>query len=167
MSSEKIKCLISTKIKGADSPEKILKSISNIFPEVDIENDELLEPSFPNKVEEYLITLECNKIDEFIDKISKQRILDTALDAMSHNLHDTSTWFQISRQAALANKVAFNLRNEYPLGGKFKIVLTKSDLPIWLENITWHSGREEIPRFIGDDYSMKKDGLSREWFSNN
>ena len=167
MSSEKIKCVISTKISGADSPEKILQSILNIFPEVDIGDEGLLEPSFPNKIETYQISFECNAIDEFIDKISKQRILDTALDAMSQNLHDTTTWFHISRQAALANKVAFNLRKEYPLGGTLKIELTKNDLPLWLEDITWHSGREEIPRFIGDDYSMRKDGLSREWFSKN
>ena len=167
MTNDKIRCVISTKIQGADSPESIIQSILNIFPTVDIGSSELAEPSFPNKLKGYEISFECNTIDEFIDKISKQRILDTALDAMSHNLHDTSTWFHISRQAALANKVAFNLRNEYPLGGTLKVELTKDDLPIWLEDITWHSGREEIPRFIGDDYSMRKDGLSREWFSNN
>lgn len=167
MADEELECLISTQIKGADSPQKIIQAISNIFPETDFENEEFTEPEFPLKNDNFEISLSCKNIDEFIEKITNQRILDTSMDAMTLNLRGNKTWFYLSRQAALANKVSFCLKNEEPLGGKLKIQLTKSDLPLWIEDITWHSGREEIPRFIGDDYTMRKDGVAREWFGKN
>ena len=167
MTGEELECLISTKIRGADSPQKIIQAISNIFPETDSETEEFTEPIFPLESEDFEISLRSENIDEFIEKITNQRILDTAMDAMTLNLIGNKTSFYLSRQAALANKVSFCLKNEDPLGGKIKIELTKNDLPLWIEDITWHSGREEIPRFIGDDYTMRKDGVAREWFGKN
>jgi len=160
-------CTVSTDLKGADSPKKIFKSILKIFPEVEIDEQNHLEPSFPIEMEDKQVSFSCSNIDEFIEKISVQRILDTAMDAMTHNLSGNNTWFYISRQAALAGKIAFSLNHETPLGGKLKIELSKEDLPLWIEDITWHIGRDDIPRSVGDDYTMRKDGASREWFRKN
>ena len=167
MSQRDLFCRISTEIKGADSPKKIFAAILNIFPETEINEENTTEPSFPVEDEDQFVSLTCNNIEEFIEKISNQRILDTAMDAMTHNLNENDTWFYISRQAALANKIAFSLNHEFPLGGKIKIELSKEDLPLWIEDITWHIGRDEIPRHVGDDYTMRKDGLPREWFRKN
>ena len=55
--------------------------------------------------------------EHFLELLGGQRILDTALDAMSLNIHGDSTTFLISRQAALSGKVAFVLETEQTVGG--------------------------------------------------
>ena len=95
--------------------------------------------------------------------LHKQRILDTALDAMSKNLQDRTTVFELSRQAALAGIVSFPLPNEIPLGGVFTVTLVGDDLNDWLEAATWHAGRDSVPRTIGDDNTMAVDGEAATW----
>ena len=82
---------------------------------------------------------------------------------MSKNLQGNTTEFELSRQAALAGKVAFPLPNEIPLGGVFTITLTSDGLGDWLEAATWHSGRDSVPRTIGDDNTMNADGEAATW----
>ena len=108
MTADEIICTISTEINGADSPLKIIQSISNIFPEIDVGSEQFKEPTFPTKSSEYKISFECSNVDEFIEKISKQRILDTAMDAMSHNLNDNHT-YQKQGMELILNQVAFLL----------------------------------------------------------
>jgi hypothetical protein len=92
-----------------------------------------------------------------------QRILDTALDAMTMNLEFDTTVFDLSRQAAMAGKVAFALE-DVNLGGKLTVSLSGDDLELWIEQQTWHEGRNEIPRSAGDDLSMRRSGFPVEWF---
>ena len=82
---------------------------------------------------------------------------------MSENLQDDTTIFHISRQAALAGKVAFPLPGESPLGGVITIEIEGTELADWIEAATWHSGRDTIPRRVGDDYSMRGDGEAITW----
>ena len=56
------------------------------------------------------------------------------------------------------NKFQTN-RNEYVM-----IILDGKDIEIWLEQQTWHTGRERVPREVGDEYSMDSDGDASEWF---
>ena len=51
----------------------------------------------------------------FLQQLHEQRILDTALDAMSMNIDGDSTTFHVSRQAAVAGKVAFPIPGDEPL----------------------------------------------------
>ena len=81
------------------------------------------------------------------------------------NLQGDSTHFQLSRQAAFVGKVAFVVE-EVPLGGVMKVSLQGEDLGLWLEQATWHEGRNNIPRSLGDDLSMDEDGTPVEWFDN-
>ncbi len=83
---------------------------------------------------------------------------------MSHNLFSNRTIFKISRQAALAGKVSFVLDNEFPLGGIFEIEVESENINAWIEEMTWHKGREEIPREINDELKMRRDGTSQDWF---
>ena len=97
-------------------------------------------------------------METFLEVIHKQAILDTALDYMSKNLDTNGTIFQISRQAAMAGKVAFPLLGDNPLGGVITVEIEGENLGDWLEAATWHSGRENIPRRIGDEFTMYSDG---------
>mgnify|MGYP001430338564 CR=1 FL=1 len=75
-------------------------------------------------------------LNQFLAMIHKQAILDTALDMMSINLDGNHTYFEILRQASIANKIAFNLDGQNPLGGVIKIELSGEDLPAWIEAAT-------------------------------
>ena len=38
------------------------------------------------------------------------------------------------------------------------------DLVEWIQEATWHSGRRDVPRVVGDELSMRSDGGVTEWF---
>jgi hypothetical protein len=63
----------------------------------------------------------------------------------------------------LSNKVSFTL-GERVLGGSIDISITGNGLIEWLETSTWHEGRRDVPRGVGDELSMHRDGNPREWF---
>lgn len=164
MPDEDIVVSCSTTLSGADDPMKVFDSLQKLFPE--ITDDELEDRycSFPMSSEEVCWEFTNLDISTILEKISEERILDTALDAMSQSLHGDSTTFRLSRQAALANKISFCLTDEKPLGGSFSINIKGRDLATWLEDVTWHKGRQMIPRHIGDEHRMAKDGSSRSRF---
>ncbi len=157
---EGLSVIVSTIITGADSPDKVMEAVCRLFPGFSCEVPE--EPSFP--VDRNLVlAASAVPLDEFLSAIHTQRILDTSLDAMSDNLQDDSTIFHILRQAALAGKVAYPLPGKSPLGGVITIEIEGTDLADWIEAATWHTGRDTIPRRVGDDYRMQKDGEAITW----
>ena len=147
-------------LTGADQPQKVLTSIQNLFPSFTCTLPD--DAAFPVE-REISLASENIKLDTFLNRINDQKTLDTALDAMSFHLENDSTIFHISRQAALANKVAFPLPDDSPLGGLITVEISGIDLADWLEAATWHSGRETIPRQIGDEYGMDEDGDAVTW----
>ena len=138
---EGIKIVISSLVTGAESPSMVLESIQNVFPDF---VSELVteEPTFGSPV----------------NVLFKQ-----ALDMMSINLDDNHTYFEILRQASIANKIAFNLDGQNPLGGVIKIELSGEDLPAWIEAATWHKGRDVVPRKVNDERMMNVDGDASTW----
>ena len=76
---------------------------------------------------------------------------------------DNLASFSISRQSASIGKISFTL-GERPLGGTIEVLLEGEDVGLWLEQQTWHGGRSTIPRSIGDEVSMGKEGAPAEWF---
>ena len=105
-------------------------------------------------------------LDHLQERLQEQRICDTALDAMAFALDadGQSTCFSISRQAALAGKVAFVLPGERVLGGTFEVSIAGEGLAEWIEQFTWHPGRGSVPRNVADEVAMRSDGSVREWF---
>lgn len=152
--------LVSTKLTGADSPRIVLDALLKLFPDFTCGLPD--EPSFPSDQEDVLAA-EGVSLSTFLDAIHKQSILDTSLDFMSANLDASGTIFHISRQAAMAGKVAFPLPDDNPLGGVVTIEIGGENLGDWLEAATWHSGRENIPRRIGDEFTMDADGEAVTW----
>ena len=151
---------VTTILSGADYPDRVLTSIQNLFPSFTCTLPDNAE--FPVE-REVVLTSENIELNVFLNVINEQKTLDTALDAMSLHLEDDSTTFQISRQAALANKVAFPLPGESPLGGTITVKISGIDLADWLEAATWHQGRDTIPRHVGDEYGMDKTGDAVTW----
>ena len=90
-------------------------------------------------------------------------MLDTALDAMAMQADEEGTVFSLSRQSSSIGKVSFVL-GESPLGGTMEVSLTGRDIVIWLEQATWHNGRDIVPREVGDELAMTEDGRASEWF---
>ena len=152
--------VVSSRLLGADDPQLVQDAILKLFPDFTCGLPE--NPKFPSEQDDILASDNVS-MQTFLEVIHKQFILDTALDYMSANLDDSGTVFNISRQAAMAGKVAFPLPGENPLGGLITIEIEGDNLGDWLEAATWHSGREHIPRRIGDEFSMLSDGDASTW----
>lgn len=119
--------------------------------------------SFPNERMAEMITGSSESLDRLFEAIRKQRILDTALDAMTLELDGDSTGFSLSRQAALTGKASFVI-GDRAMGGEMRVGLTGENLTGWLEKQTWHAGRDSVPRSVGDGLAMTDDGEPVEWF---
>ncbi len=159
---EGIMTTISSTVNGSESPQLVLTSIQNIFPEFK-SNALINEPSFGNP-SNYEFKQDNISLNNFLSMIRIQTILDTALDVLSMNLKDNHTSFQILRQAAIAGKIAFNLTEKNPLGGVIEVELTGDNLKAWIEAATWHKGRDTVPRKINDERTMENDGEASTWY---
>ena len=96
---EGITTLVTTKLHGAESPDLVLESVRNIFPDFDPRNEAQVKPEFGQKID-MTWSHENISLNLFLTKLREQSILDTALDAMSINLKGDSTTFEILRQAS-------------------------------------------------------------------
>lgn len=158
---EGISVTISTRVSGADSSEKVRQALHHLFPEA-VNETPMEEPTFGKGTDEFWHVQEPS-MTTFLGALHDQRILDTALDAMSKNLSDDSTTFELSRQAAAVGKVAFPIPGDSPLGGVFRIELRGEGLAQWIEAATWHPGRAQVPRTVNDERTMDDDGEASTW----
>jgi len=156
---EGIMVTLSTILKPGDDGSKISEAVMNLFPDASI--DSMGEESFPSQQN---VVIECPhlSVETFLTQIRQQAILDTAMDAMAKNLDGNTTAFSISRLAAFANKISFT-NEEIPLGGCFTIRLEGTGLGDWIEAVTWHNGRQEVPRQLNDELAMHQDGKASTW----
>jgi len=153
---------VSTTVRTHDDPAKVIESVRSIFPDWN-PDDTLVRSSFPIRRESRKIVGSIETMDNLQSILRENRILDTALDAMAMEADLEGTVFRISRQSAIIGKISFVLGPD-PLGGVIEISLTGSDIVIWLEQFTWHSGRENVPREVGDELAMSSSGEASDWF---
>ena len=135
---------VSTCVSAHEIGDRCVEAVMKIFPDFSADN----VPSatnFPVKRGDFEIVCEGVSPDLFLELLTEQRILDTALDAMSLNIQANSTSFLISRQAALSGKVAFVLETAQTVGGVIEITLECDGLADWIQEATWRSGRQEVP----------------------
>ena len=152
---------LTTELVGADSPVKVLEALQALFP--DANKPELdAEPTLGSPVNATW-TFDDLSLGVFLNQLHEQRILDTALDAMSARLEKDTTTFRVSRQAAMGGKVAFPIPGDEPLGGVFAITVSGPGLGDWLQAATWHPGRAQVPRNIDDEHAMRQDGDATTW----
>ncbi len=153
---------VSTTVRTHDDPAKVVESVRSIFPDWN-PDETLVRSDFPIRRESREIVGSIETMDNLLSILRENRILDTALDAMAMEADREGTVFRISRQSAIIGKISFVLGSD-PLGGVIEISLTGSDIVIWLEQFTWHSGRENVPREVGDELAMSPSGEASDWF---
>ncbi len=155
---------VSTRIQPQDSPQKVAEAVQRLFPDWVSETPLPDSEAFP--VARVSLRVNCDGCapDRLLEQIESQRILDTALDVMSQNLRGDSSWFDLSLQAAVAGKVAFSLADEPENAGSIRVEMEGKGLAEWLESVTWHQGRNSVPRTVNDDLRMQADGSPGEWF---
>jgi len=154
--------LVSTVVRSHDDPDKVIDSVRSIFPEWSPKRA-LEKSDFPLRRDSEEISGNVDSLDNLLSILRDNRILDTALDAMAMQADEEGTVFSLSRQSASIGKVSFVLGGS-PLGGTMEISLTGRDIVIWLEQATWHNGRDIVPREVGDELAMTEDGEASEWF---
>ena len=156
---------VSTVVQPHEDPQRVVDAVREMFP--DWSPDRMAANSaFPNERLAGMMTGSSDSLDTLLKAIRNQRILDTALDAMTLELDGGSTGFSLSRQAALAGKVSFVVKDRV-IGGEMRVGLTGEELAVWLEQQTWHAGRDSVPRSVGDELTMASDGEPVEWFDRN
>ena len=156
------KITVSSIVETYEDPGKVVRSIKEIFPCWD-PNPIIEQTEFPSTREPVLISGAANSLDVLLSIVRENRTLDTALDSMAMYSSDNLASFSISRQSASIGKISFTL-GERPLGGTIEVSLEGADVGLWLEQQTWHGGRSTIPRSIGDEIAMGKEGSPAEWF---
>ena len=154
--------LVSTVVRSHDDPNKVVDSVRSIFPEWSPKRT-LEKSDFPLRRDSEEISGNVDSLDSLLSILRDNRVLDTALDAMAMQADEEGTVFRLSRQSASIGKVSFVLEGS-PLGGTMEISLTGRDIVIWLEQATWHNGRDIVPREVGDELAMTEDGEASEWF---
>ena len=156
---------VSTVVQPHEDPQRVVDAVQVMFP--DWSPDRIPANSrFPSGRAAEMMTGSSESLDTLLEAVRNQRVLDTALDAMSLELDGGSTGFSLSRQAALAGKVSFVVKDR-AIGGEMRIGLTGEGLAAWLEQQTWHAGRDSVPRSVGDELAMASDGEPVEWFDRN
>ena len=157
------KILVSTRIESFEDQFLVVESIKSIFP--DWSPDFVAERlSFPVGMKPQKSSGEVETIDLLSSLLRENRILDTAMDAMTLGSNHKKISFSLSRQSASIGKASFVLRGEYPLGGTVQVSIIGEDVDLWIEQQTWHSGREKVPRVVGDELSMSESGEASDWF---
>ena len=153
---------VSTVVQPHEDPQRVVDAVQVMFP--DWSPDRMPSNSgFPSGRAAEMMTGSSESLDTLLEAVRIQRVLDTALDVMSLELDGSSTGFSLSRQAALAGKVSF-VGGDRAIGGEMRIGLTGEGLAAWLEQETWHAGRDSVPRSVGDGLAMASDGEPVEWF---
>ena len=156
---------VSTVVQPHEDPQRVVGAVRAMFP--DWSPDRMPANSgFPSGRAAEMMTGSSESLDTLLEAVRNQRILDTALDAMSLELDGGSTGFSLSRQAALAGKVSFVVKDRV-IGGEMRVGLTGEELAAWLEQQAWHAGRDSVPRSVGDELTMASDGEPVEWFDRN
>ena len=148
-----------------DDAVLVRNALLELFPSSELPDVEP-RPVFPISETTGVLYARNVELTRLQERLQEQRICDTALDTMAFALDEDgqSTCFSISRQAALAGKVAFVLPGERVLGGTFEVSISGEGLAEWIEEFTWHPGRGSVPRNVADEVAMRSDGSSRDWF---
>jgi len=104
-------------VNPSEDPEKIQKTISNIFPYSTIKTENFSLSSQSNDLKS------LEKIYETIHTKQSQKIYRRNLEK---NLENDTTWFYLNKQAAFVEKIAIcEKADESPLG-PIKVILTSS-----------------------------------------
>ncbi len=116
-----IKCKIEMfcSINPSEDPEKIKKSILNIFPNSKI------------KIEDFSINAHSKDLTSFekiYETIRFKRSQKNYRRNLENNLDNDTTWFYLNKQAAFAEEIAICEEAEESPLGPIKVILTSPDI---------------------------------------
>jgi len=116
-----IDCIIqmTTALNPSEDPEKVQKSISNIFPYSTIKTEHLSIIAQSKELRSF------EKIYETIHSKKFQNIYRRYLEK---NLDNNTTWFYLNKQAAFVEQIAICEEAEESPLGPIKVILTSSNI---------------------------------------
>lgn len=121
-----MECLVkvSSKINSTEDPEKVKKSVQNIFPKGKIKLE----------LDHVFLSGERDLLIHFKETLEKRQIRTVARSIMEHRMEETKVEFYVSKQAALVNVINFSEDNSAPLGDiKIEIISPEiEDVLKWL-----------------------------------
>ena len=124
-----IKCKIEMfcSINPSEDPEKIKKSILNIFPNSKI------------KIEDFSINAHSKDLTSFekiYETIRSKRSQKNYRRNLENNLDNDTTWFYLNKQAAFAEEIAICEEAEESPLGPIKVIMTSPDIDLSLIHIS-------------------------------
>ena len=116
-----IKCKIEMfcSINPSEDPEKIKKSILNIFPNSKI------------KIEDFSIyaySKDLTSFEKIYETIRSKRSQKNYRRNLENNLDNDTTWFYLNKQAAFAEEIAICEEAEESPLGPIKVIITSPDI---------------------------------------
>ena len=121
MNIPNIKCKIEMfcPVNPSESPNKIKKAISNIFPNSTIKSEKFSVSTQSN---------DLNSLEKIYETIHSKKSQKTYKRNLERNLRNDTTWFYLNKQAAFVEKIAIcEEADESPLG-PIKVILNSSSI---------------------------------------
>ena len=116
-----ISCKIemSCSVNPSEDPSKIMKSISNIFPNSEIKTENFSVSAHSKNL---------NSLEKIYEAIHSKKSQKTYTRNLEDNLGNDSTWFYLNKQAAYAEEVVICEEAEESPLGPIKVILTSSNI---------------------------------------
>jgi len=121
-------------INPSEDLRKIETAILNIFPDIEINKNNMQITGISKKIE---------SLSRIFEIIHNRRITDVYRRTLNQNLSENSTWFYLNRQAAYVDVIALcNEEDESPLG-PIEIILDSQQIE---HVIDWLTSYTNSPR---------------------
>jgi predicted RNA binding protein with dsRBD fold (UPF0201 family) len=116
-----ISCKIemSCSVNPSEDPSKIIKSISNIFPNSEIKTENFSVSAHSKNL---------NSLEKIYEAIHSKKSQKTYTRNLEDNLGNDSTWFYLNKQAAYVEEVVICEEAEESPLGPIKVILTSSNI---------------------------------------
>jgi len=121
MKTPNISCKIEMfcSVNPSEDPEKIKHTISNIFP-----NSKIKDENYSMSA----VSKDLNSFEKIYETIQSNRSQKSYRKSLEQNLRDDSTWFYLNKQAAFVEKIAICEEAEESPLGPIKVVMTSSNI---------------------------------------
>ena len=122
-------------INPSEDLQKIETAILNIFPDIEINKNNMQITGVSKKIE---------SLSRIFEIIHNRRITDAYRRTLNQNLSGNSTWFYLNRQAAYVDVIALcNEEDESPLG-PIEIILDSQQIEQVIDWLTSFTGNPRL-----------------------
>ena len=122
-------------INTSEDLQKIETAILNIFPDIEINKNNMQITGVSKKIE---------SLSRIFEIIHNRRITDVYRRTLNQNLSGNSTWFYLNRQAAYVDVIALcNEEDESPLG-PIEIILDSQQIEQVIDWLTSFTGNPRL-----------------------